>query len=482
MDSASFQFVLFGLIAAIVSNFSRSRVWRSVVLMLASLVFVAMLLQRPVMILPLVGFLLLGYAGLTMLERGWSRLTVWSILAVIFAYVWLKKYTFLPEGIFLHFPYFTLGLSYIFFRVLHLLIEAGEGAREGAARRRIGIDAYVLYTLNFTTFVSGPIQRYDEFERDQFAREPLSLGPRVIGLQLERLIRGFFKVNVLAMLLHTVQENAIAQLSQPIPPVQKAIAAFWLVGVYPFFLYANFSGYIDIVIALARLMRVRLPENFDRPFSASSFLDFWNRWHITLSMWLKTYVYNPLLLALMRRVSSPAMQPFLGVICFFVTFFLIGVWHGRTSEYAVFGVLQGGGVAINKLWQLQLTNYLGRKGYKELAKNAIYIAFGRGLTFTWFAFTMFWFWANWQQIHAIFTAISVVRWVAVWLSVWLTATAVLAAWEWLRAALLSLQTNDGPVLTSRYARVVYASALGLAAFVVTVLLNQPAPGIVYKAF
>ena len=74
--------------------------------------------------------------------------------------------------------------------------------------------------------------------------------------------------------------------------------------VYPLFLYANFSGYIDIVIALARLMRVRLPENFDRPFSASSVLDFWNRWHMTLSNWLKTYVYNPLLLALMRRTSS----------------------------------------------------------------------------------------------------------------------------------------------------------------------------------
>ena len=482
MDSASFQFVLFGLVAAIVSNFSRSRVWRSIELMLASLIFLATLTQQPIVLVPLAGFLLLGYAALAMLERGWSRLTVWSVIAVILAYVWLKKYTFLPEGIFLHAPYFTLGLSYIFFRVLHLLIEAGEGVEEDRQKQRIGIGAYLLYTLNFTTFVSGPIQRYDEFARDQFAQEPIALDASVAGMQIERLVRGFFKVNVLAMLLHTVQENAIEQLSQPISPAQKAIAAFWLVVVYPFFLYANFSGYIDIVIALARLMRVRLPENFDRPFSASSFLDFWNRWHITLSMWLKTYVYNPLLLALMRRVSSLAMQPFLGVICFFVTFFLIGVWHGRTSEYAVFGVLQGGGVAINKLWQLQLTERLGRKGYRELAKNSIYIAFGRGLTFTWFAFTMFWFWANWQQIHTIFTAIGVVQWTAVWLAVWFIATAVLATWEWLRGALLSLQTNDGPVLTSRYARVVYASALGLAAFVVTVLLNQPAPGIVYKAF
>jgi len=378
----------------------------------------------------------------------------------------------------LHSPYFTLGLSYIFFRVLHLLIETGEGSETA----HVGLGAYLLYTLNFTTFVSGPIQRYDEFARDQFAVQPIPLGPRVIGLQAERIIRGFFKVNVLAMLLHAVQQDALAQMSQPLPPGIKLVSAFRLAVVYPFFLYANFSGYIDIVIALARLMRVGLPENFDRPFSASSFLDFWNRWHITLSSWLKTYVYNSLLLGLMRRFPSPAIEPLIGVFSFFVTFFLVGIWHGRSSEFVVFGVLQGGGVAINKLWQLGLTRIMGRKRYKTLTRNSVYIAIGRGATFSWFAFTLFWFWANWKQLDKVFAAIGAAEWVGVWLAIWLLATAALALWESLRAALLSVRSTEGPVLTSRYARVVYASILGLTAFVITILLNQPAPGIVYKAF
>ncbi|WP_263355483.1 MBOAT family O-acyltransferase [Acidicapsa acidisoli] len=485
MDTASLQFVLFGLIAAALSNLSRSRAWRSMVILLASLIFLAILAKSAVVLIPLAAFLLFGYGVLAMRERGWFRnwfgSAAWSIPAVIFAYVWLKKYTFLPERFFLHFPYFTLGLSYIFFRVLHLLIEASEeaGAEE---KQHIGFGAYLLYTLNFTTLVSGPIQRYDEFARDQFAVQPLPLGPSVIGLQLERIIRGFFKVNVLAMLLHRMQENGLEQLMQPVSIEHKLYAATQLTIAYPFFLYANFSGYIDIVIALARLMRIRLPENFDRPFSASSFLDFWNRWHITLSMWLKTYVYNPLLMALMRRISSISLQPFLGVMCFFVTFFLIGVWHGRTSEYIVFGILQGGGVAINKLWQLWLTRILGRKAYKDLAKNAIYIAFGRGLTFGWFAFTMFWFWANWKQIGTIFSSISVVSWLVVWLAIWFGATAVLAMWEQLRAMVLTLRTPEGPAFTSRYALMVYATAMGVIALVITVVLNQPAPAIVYKAF
>jgi D-alanyl-lipoteichoic acid acyltransferase DltB (MBOAT superfamily) len=478
MDSASFQFVLFGLAAAIVSNFSRSPVWRSIVLFAASIVFLGLLSQNPIAFLPLLGFLALGYGALVLLQRGWSRLMVWSILGVIFVYIWLKKYTFLPEGAFLHFPYFTLGLSYIFFRVLHLLIETGDRDE----KRRIGLGAYLLYTLNFTTLISGPIQRYDDFARDQFAAEPIVLGPRTIGLQLERIIRGFFKVSVLAMLLQAFQDDALVQISEPVPLSLKLWAAFRVAVLYPLFLYSNFSGYIDIVIALARLMRVRLPENFDRPFSASSVLDFWNQWHMTLSNWLKTYVYNPLLIALMRRISSIEMQPLLGVFCFFVTFFLIGVWHGRTSEFVMFGILTGGGMSINKLWQLGLTRAMGRKGYKALAQNLVYVSFGRGLNFAWFGFTLFWFWGSWSQIHKLFTALTFVQWLGVWGAVWLCATVILALWEWLRAALLSIRIYSQPALTSRYARVVYASALGLAAFVMTVLLNQPAPDIVYKAF
>jgi D-alanyl-lipoteichoic acid acyltransferase DltB (MBOAT superfamily) len=478
MDNASFQFVGFGLAVALISNFSRSPVWRSAVLLVASLIFIGLVERNPLALLPMAGFLLLGYGCLLLIERGWSRSLAWVLVAVIFVYIWLKKYTFLPEGSFLHYSYFVLGLSYIFFRVLHLLIEAADRTE----RRHIGIGAYLTYTINFTTLVSGPIQRYDKFAQDQFAVEPIPLGPRVMGSQLERIIRGFFKVNVLAMLFNMVRVDAFAQLSQPLPVSFKLYAAFRLAVVFPLFLYCNFSGYIDIVIALARLMRIRLPENFDRPFAAPSFIDFWNRWHITLSTWLKTYVYNPLLVVLMRRISSPALQPLLGTLALFVAFFLIGLWHGRTSEFIFFGILQGGGVALNKLWQMGLAGTLGTKRYRGLAKNPLYIAFSRGLTFSWFAFTLFWFWSDWGQIDSDYHSIGRLNWSAVWLAVWLSSTVVLALWEWLRAVLLSIRTSEGPILVSRYALVVYASALGLISLVVTVLLNQPAPGIVYKAF
>ena len=478
MDNASAQFVAFGLTAALLSNLSNRPAWRTAVLLLASLIFIGLLGRDLTVLVPLAVFLFMSYGALVLLQRGWSKTQVWSVWGVLLTYLWLKKYAFLPAGTLLHFPYFILGLSYIFFRVLHLLIAAGDGDE----KRPVGLIAFLTYTLNFTTLVSGPIQNYDEFAADQFASRPIGLGPAVVCLQLERIVRGFFKVNVLAMLLHLVQVDSVAQVSQPIPQSLKLVAAFKLAVVFPLFLYANFSGYIDIVIALARLMRVRLPENFDRPLSATSFLDFWNRWHITLSVWFKKYVYNPLLVALMRRIPSRSAEPWLGVFCFFATFFLVGVWHGRTSIFVVYGLLQGGGISINKLWQLGLTRAMGRKGYKALAADPFYVSFARGLTFTWFSLTLFWFWAGWEQINQLWASLSLTQWLTVWLAIWISATVVLAAWEMLRSALLSIRTADGPVLNGRYARTVYASALGLTAVVMTLLLNQSAPDIVYKTF
>ena len=152
MDSASFTFVFFGLVVAVVLNLNRSRLWRSTVMTAASVYFLYALEKNPLAYVPLVGFLALGYLCIQCHRRGWLRVPALAIVAVLVAYIWLKKYTFFPESILLHSLYFTLGLSYIFFRVMHLVIESGDGSEVAA---QIGIFEYLLYTLNFTTFISA---------------------------------------------------------------------------------------------------------------------------------------------------------------------------------------------------------------------------------------------------------------------------------------------------------------------------------------
>jgi alginate O-acetyltransferase complex protein AlgI len=475
MDQATVVFILFGLAAALLINASDSSRWRANALLVASVAFVALLVNDLWALVPLLAFLALGYVSARWVARGvpWGlSVTVGLVIAI---YIWLKRYSFLPPASFLSYSYLTLGLSYIFFRVLHLIIESDGNP----ALRRLTFASYLTYTLNFTTFVSGPIQRYEEFIAQAGNESELHLDAGVIWAQVERIIKGYFKVNVLAPLISMVQVSCQWDITHVMRTSDKFGCALVVASCYPFFLYANFSGYIDIVIAIARLFRFQLPENFDRPFSSRSFIEFWNRWHITLSSWLKSYVYNPLLILLMRRTGSATLAPLLGAFSLFVTFFLVGIWHGRTSEFVVFGLLQGGGVAANRLWQIALARGVGRQRYRAVSNSPSYILFARGLTFAWFSFSLFWFWSNWHDIGLMCQALEPALWLAAWCTVCVLAGAVLTLWEWMRVGL------PGPwhaMVNHRYSRVVVAAALLELIFIYTALLDQPAPDIVYKAF
>jgi alginate O-acetyltransferase complex protein AlgI len=478
MGNPSLQFLGFSLAVVVLFQLFRSVLWRQLVLLAASCYFLSSFTHDIRAFLPLLAFLILGYAGVSLAHSG--RAGVFSVILIvtILCFIWLKKYTFLPDRLFLSSPYLTVGLSYILFRTLHLIIDI----HKGVLTQRVTPLQFVLYTINFTTLVSGPIQKYPDFIG--MLESPDCPRPSLldVGVAAERIIIGFFKTNVLALALSDVQVNALARLSQVQPAPGHLLPAILTFASYPFFLYCNFSGYIDIVVGIARLLSISLPENFDRPFSSESFIEFWSRWHITLSDWLKTYVYNPLLMNLMRSFPAPGLEALWAVLSFFVTFFLIGVWHGQTSAFLFFGFLQGLGVSMNKLFQILMAKSFGKKGYRSLSSQPIYAALSRGLTFSWFAFSLIWFWSAWPQVKAIFSALGLGDALIVWLVIWIAATTVLAAWEALRRAALSLQIGGGPVLLSRYLRTAWVTGLLVIALGVVMLSNRPAPEMVYKTF
>jgi D-alanyl-lipoteichoic acid acyltransferase DltB (MBOAT superfamily) len=336
--------------------------------------------------------------------------------------------------------------------------------------------------LNFTTLVSGPIQLYQGFAETHLApvRPPLSIF--TIGRAVERIAIGYFKVEVLSMMFSSIQSHAIATLSfsQPLP--SRILTGALIAAVYPVYLYCNFSGYIDFVIGIAALMRFTLPENFNRPFSSDNFLNFWSRWHITLSNWFKVYFYNPLLMGLMRRFTTPSIEPFLAVIAFFMTFFLLGIWHGQNSVFAFYGVVLGLGVSVNKLYQVLMVKALGRKRYKALSNQPAYDACARGLTYAYYSFCMLWFWSNWSQMGEFIRQLHASAAIAVWVLIFAAATLILSAWENLRAWLLSFEWGGTPLLETRYARTVYVTVAFVMTAAVIKLVNAPPPQIVYKGF
>ncbi len=469
MTVPSWQFLVFVLLGAAAFNAISVTWWREGVWLVLNLAFIWTLSHRILPLLPLAGFLVLGYLGAAAARSGRRWTAPAAIVLVLAVFVWLKRYTFIPHPLLLPPGAMMIGLSYIFFRVMHLVIDAGQGDTD-----RIGIVRYLNFTLNFPAFISGPIQRREDYE----ANNDLPLSLPIIGLAAWRMVLGAFKVLILSAILLAWQADLLGMFAPALAFPRRLLIGALIVVLYPLFLYANFSGYTDFVIGAARLFRLRLPENFDRPFAALNFIEFWSRWHISLSQWLRSYVFNPLLLGWMRRHREARSKQYPAVIAFFITFFLVGAWHGQTSEFLFFGLLQGGGVAGNRLYQVAMTRRLSAAGYERLGANPIYRAVGRGLTFTWFAFTLLWFWANWTQIGTLARDLGVLGSASAVLGTVCGASVLLAVPDILGASASRAEV----IYRSRYARTAFASAMILAIAIAGLVLNLSSPEIVYKQF
>jgi len=466
VDVPSYQFLAYVAISAILINLSSRPAWRRFVFLISSVAFIFFFTRDPLQLAPFAGMLAFGFVGAKVLEtqkRHW--LFVGIVVAVVIAFCWLKRYSFVPHQLWLSGVYFTVGLSYVFFRILHLVIDSYQDALPES----VGFWSYLGYTLNFTCLVSGPIQMYPDYRRTAWAR-PAALDAAVAGQAIERIVLGFFKVAAISPLLGFAQQWCTNEVLGAGFEHRILLGIASLV-LFPVYLYVNFSGYTDFVIGCARFLRLELPENFNAPFSAKGFIDLWTRWHMTLSNWLKTYVFSPLLIALMRRFPSRKAEPFLGVIANFVTFFLIGAWHGQTSEFLMFGLLNGLGISGNKLYQMLMTQKLGRPRYQRLCDNPFYEALSRGLTFLWFAVCLLWFWSTWGQIGALARLLGPAGIAGV-----VTTTLILAG------TVLWITSVAPRAQPTRLARVAWNTALFVLLFSATVVLKAPAAHIVYRAF
>jgi alginate O-acetyltransferase complex protein AlgI len=477
MSGPSFEFVGFAILVALFVASGRSLLWRQSVMLVASIVFLASFSDDPLAFLPFAGFLLAGYIALRLTERKPDPMFPVAIVGTLLLFFWIKRYAFVPSGLWLTRPYVTIGLSYILFRLLHLIIEV----RSDPSCASLPFRTYLGYLVGFNTLVAGPIQLFDDYAA-QHGVSSTNLSRQDLRDASERIIIGLFKTNVLAAVLAHSRDEYLSMLSSTGGESSRLLAGAATFILYPLFLYCNFSGYIDIVIGVTRLMSYRLPENFDRPFSATSFIDFWNRWHITLSRWFRIYVYNPLLIALLRRFPARRYESLWATAALFVTFFLVGAWHGQTMAFLFYGFLQGLGISVNKIYQLTMARTLGKKRYALLSSGTLYEVFARGLTFTWFTFTLTWFWASWHDAATVWAALSPASWLIVWSAILLFSSGALWAWEIVRRDMLSIQWSGAPLLNARRVRAAWYSALFVVVIAVVLLSKQSAPENVYRNF
>jgi D-alanyl-lipoteichoic acid acyltransferase DltB (MBOAT superfamily) len=237
-----------------------------------------------------------------------------------------------------------LGFSYIAFRLLHVL-------RDGLAGRlpSMTLREFVIYTVFFPAVAAGPIDRVQRFLPDLRLDPAAPLhSPRLTAQAMLdggiRIVEGMVKKFVFADMLALFALNG-ANAAQT-----RASGWMWLLlYAYAFRIYFDFSGYTDIAIGMSRWMGFQLPENFDRPYLRSNLTLFWNSWHITLAQWFRTYFFYPFTRAL--RSSAWKLPVWiiilLGQVC---TMILIGLWHGITWNFAVWGCWHGLGLFLHNRW------------------------------------------------------------------------------------------------------------------------------------
>ncbi|HXN48852.1 MAG TPA: hypothetical protein VN893_19535, partial [Bryobacteraceae bacterium] len=226
MTGASLRFLAFSALVILLANLSRRFAWRQTVLLAANAAFLWECAAGE-SLLPLIAFVGYGYGGLKLLEARRARAIAPILVGSLLIYIWLKEYAFLPSALLLRSPYSTIGLSYILFRIIHLLVDARSGALGG----RVGLVSYLTYTLNFTTLVAGPIQRYQDFDKGtRTAGRPSIIH---IGEGLERIIVGCFKANVLGLAFAILKTDAARQVAGAASWGDRVLAGAALVASCP---------------------------------------------------------------------------------------------------------------------------------------------------------------------------------------------------------------------------------------------------------
>jgi D-alanyl-lipoteichoic acid acyltransferase DltB (MBOAT superfamily) len=230
-----------------------------------------------------------------------------------------------------------LGFSFVAFRLIHTLRDRAAGRLPD-----LTLAEYVTFVTFFPALPAGPLDRVQRFVKD--VRAPFMLSSAAVWNGGQRIVWGLFKKFAVADTLALIALNAVNA-----GQVQSAGWLWVLLYAYALRIYFDFSGYTDVAVGMAQIMGVALPENFDHPYRKPNLTIFWNSWHISLAQWFRAYWFNPLTRALR---SGPRPLP-MGLIIFLgqvSTMLLIGVWHGLTWNFAMWGLWHGLGLFAHNRW------------------------------------------------------------------------------------------------------------------------------------
>lgn len=284
---------------------------------------------------------------------------VYAVSVAVLAGTWMF---FRRDGIL-----FPIGISFYTFQAISYLTEIYWGEMKAEK----DYCSFMLYMLLFMKFLSGPVERPGDLIPQMKEGKRFDYATVRYGLLL--IMLGMVKKLVLADNLAPYTGPLFASWDEA-----SGLQLLTAMLVYPVELYADFSGYTDMAVGMAMLFGIRLSPNFDRPFTAVSTADFWRRWHMSLSFWVRDYVFAPLT-AFLRDWGRFGIS-----LSLFVTFIVLGIWHGAGWNFVVYGAIQGAVICIemsSQKFRSSLTDRLGRHLADALFRIRTYLVFAVSLVF-----------------------------------------------------------------------------------------------------
>ncbi len=372
MTVSSFQFLLPLLLVGAFFFYLPGGWLRRLVFSLGAFFFLAQFIPNSWTWVCMAFFLLSGYAWAHLVKaRKSSLLFAGYLITLVAAFIYMQRYEFLtyllPDDTLQH-SIVIVGLSYMLFRQIHFIVDMMQDQIPSAT-----LWTYLNYQLNPFGLLAGPIARYQEFAEFWNSPTPILQDRHDVLVAYLRVFVGVIKIAGLAaatlFLYDKVSTRLLNVASGAYAPGRLATTGMFLMVfyTYPIYIYLNFSGYCDIVIGGAALLGLRMPENFDRPYLARNMIDYWNRWHRTLSFWIRDYIFMPSYKAIAERWPRQASE--MAFLCYFLALFLAGIWHGSTLNWVIFGVLNGAGVAAAKLWENSIVKHRGRQGLRAYLQS-----------------------------------------------------------------------------------------------------------------
>lgn len=248
-----------------------------------------------------------------------------------------------------------IGISFYTFQAISYLVDVYRKDSE-VVKNPLDFSFYLSF---FPQLVAGPIVRASSFIPQLYQR--FRLKKEEFSHSVYLIVKGLFKKMVIADFLAL---NFIDRIFEA-PLAYSGLENLLSVYAYSIQIYCDFSGYTDIAIGLALILGFKIPVNFNAPYQATSLTDFWHRWHISLSLWLRDYLYIPLG---GNRKGKPRMY-----VNLLVTMVLGGLWHGANIRFLIWGVIHGVGLAIEKFFRQAFILKIKPRGWAKIL--SIFITF-----------------------------------------------------------------------------------------------------------